>query len=287
MASYVNVVANPNMQVTASLQETISDIRNAFLSCSFTRTVQSGSVDDISTLIPVAGFNSQIAYDIFSFNDVWQSTHPLFVKVRYMTGHHNTHLQLACQMGSVHNNSGSLIGVDTLTEIVFTAASSSPRTVIPASIHGCGDGSFMSLLAFPQLSRGQGFVFERLYDINGQPTGSGFHMFGNSTEIVFYSQTTLHGAAPATRETAYIPNSRPSRTSGLYDGRLVLGMVYPFAGRPWNPTPNILMGTANDFPNTLQPTRYTMYGTVRDYAAMSAESATTYDNNRILLRVAP
>lgn len=290
MPSYFNQVQNPSMQVTASLRETITDIRNAFLSCSFTRTLQSGSIDDLNTLTPLTTPHTQYTYDIFAFTDALQSTSPVFIKVRYLSGHGTTAIQIGCQMGTAHDNSGSLAGAERLTEITSTSVQSL-GSIVGSSITACGDGSYMTLAVFPQMAHGQFFVFERLYDTLGQPTGSGFHMLGTDGQTsgkTIYSQVGLVGKAPSTRESSWIPNSRPSRVPATYNGRLVLGLIYPFFGKPYNPSPNILLGTSTDFPNILQSINYTTYGTEKSYIAMGSNFNQTnsqiYTNGRFLLR---
>jgi hypothetical protein len=295
MPSYYTAVVNPNTQLTASFRETVEDIRNAFLSCSFTRTVQSGSIDNISALNPPITNDQQITYDIFAFNDALQSTSPLFIKVRYRGSGGNAPscngIQLWTSMGTAHDNSGSLTGIDALTEVGIASATSF-AIVSGSTINASGDGSYMSLVVFPQMLHTQLAVFERLYDINGQPTGSGFHMLAtdvNRTVKTLHSQMALVGKTPATRETIWIPNSRPSRAPSLYDGRLVLGLIYPFFGKPYNPSPNILVGTSTDFPNTLQAVRYTVYGAERLYMALGSNfnvaNCQLYTNGRFLLRM--
>lgn len=287
MATYFKSIVNPNTQMTASLHETISSVRDAFISCGFTRTVQSGSLDNITTLIPLAATNQQYTYDVFAFNDAWQATNPLFIKVRYMSGVGITTVNLFCQMGTAHNSTGSFTGIDTLTEIT-NPGTSTVTVVSGSSIHGCGDGSFMTLAVFPQMSTGQFFVFERLYTTTGQPTGSGFHMIGTDgsggASKNLYSQTALYGSAAASRESGFIPNSKSSRSPSLYDGRFVAGLIYPFAGRPFNPTPNILVAFSTDVTTTLQDLRYTMYGAEQQYINLGSNLSFLYNNGRFLLR---
>jgi len=295
MPSYFNQVLNPNMFLTASMRETIEDIRTAFLSCSFVRTVQSGSVDNISTLNPPTGTPSltiPITYDVFAFNDSWQSTNPLFIKVRYFPlGTSNLYLMsLGIQMGTAHNNSGSFTGVDTTTELSYFS-NSVPSPTSGSTIHAWGDGGAIAFTMFPQNAMGTFFVSERLYDINGQPTGSGFHMVGITNTLgskTIYSQTAFYGQAPAPQESTYIPNSRPSRVPSLYDGRYIAGLVYPFYGRPLNPSPNILVGNSTDLATNLQRIKYTVYGTERGYinaGSFLAGSTTINSNVRFLLRI--
>lgn len=294
MATYFNTVANPNMQTTASLRETIGDIRDAFSACGFTRTTQSGSVDDLSTLTPRTSVG-MVTYDVFAFTDALQAVSPLFIKIEYYVNGVSlpttSQIGLFAQMGSSIDNSGSFLSINTLTALGNTHGSST--TIVSGStIHANGDGSYMTLCVFPQMDSAQFLVFERLYDINGQPTGSGFHMLGTDARTgaskTIYSQMALTGQAPSVRESVWLPNSRSSRAPALYDGRLVLGLMYPFYGKPYNPSPNILIGTSTDFPNTLQSIKYTMYGTERSYIALGSifnqTNSRIYSDSRFLMR---
>ena len=284
-----------NFQVSASMIEQIYAVRNAFLSCSFTRTSQSGtvglcSVDDLSDTSKILGHSSSqqlVTTDIFAFGDSWQATNPLYIKVSYVVGAKNWHLRTDWSMGSVHNGSGSLTGVDTLT-IIGQSQDSANDASVPTSgttVWAGGDGSAIALMTFPQHG-GSNFygvaswvVFERFYDSNGQPTGSGFHMIGvpcgtfNGVAVTrtVRSQASLYGTAPATQEVGAgcVPNARPSSVPALYDGRLVLGLIYPMAGVPQNPSPNILLGNTTDLSIAYQTFPYTVYGTTRTYRNVS------------------
>ena len=284
MPSYFNQVYEPNAAITASLREIITDVRNAFLSCSFVRTVQSGSIDNISTIIPRTT-TGQITYDIFAFNDVLQSTSPLFIRIGYLqNGTTNANLTLSFQMGKAHNDSGSLTGIDTLTQRNTSGYTNVQTNISASSIYASGDGGYMTLAYMPEAAYGQLTVFERLYNSVGVPTGDGHHMIAMSTDgngftmgRVIGSQMALNGKLPSAIELNALPNSRPSRVPATYDGRLVLGLIYPMYGRPYNPTPNLLLGTSNDFPRLHQRQKYTVYGTERTYVALGS----VFENNDV------
>lgn len=295
MTTYYTVTPVVTTSGSATDQEqTINNVRNAFLSCSFTRTVQSGSVDDLSTLPVEIGNGTVRTYDIFAFNDSWQATHPLFIRVRYATGNAaspQSGFQCLFSMGTAHNSSGSFTGTSTLTEISYTA-NWSYTTQTNQPIHASGDGSYMAMSIYgDQATTAQLAVFERFYDANGLPTGSGFHMVGtnnNSTAKIIYSQACYHGQTPPTRDSIAIPCIRPTRTSLIYNGNLLLGMIFPFVGRPMNPSPNILIGNSTTFPTAYATSTYTMYGSSRTYivlgSAYTQASSQVFPSSRFLLR---
>jgi hypothetical protein len=194
-------------------------------------------------------------------------------------------------MGTAHNSSGSFTGVSTLTEITNTANwSYTVQTNQPT--YASGDGSYMAIsIHGNQATTAQLAVFERFYDANGLPTGSGFHMVGtnnNSTAKIIYSQACYYGQPPTTRDSIAIPCIKPSRAPSTYNGNRILGMVFPFIGRPMNPSPNILFGDTTTFPTAYTTTTYTMYGTPRTYIPLSTAHNQTnsqiFSNNRFLLR---
>lgn len=194
-------------------------------------------------------------------------------------------------MGTAHNNSGSLTGASTLTEITYTANwAYSTQTNQP--IYASGDGSYMTMFMYTDnATTAQMAVFERFYDINGNPTGSGFHMVGtnnNSTAKIIYSQACNYGQSPPTRESISMPCLKPSRAPSIYNGTLLLGQIFPFVGYPANPSPNILLGDSTGFPTAYQSAQYTMYGTIRNYlvgtSVLSQASSRIFPNNRFLLR---
>jgi hypothetical protein len=293
MATYFTTTAT--VATTGSDQRTtIANVRNAFLSCSFVRTVQSGSVDDLTTLSTSSVQNTIRTYDIFAFNDSWQATNPLFIKVVYNTGFGATTQQLFyCRfsMGTAHNSSGSLTGTSTLTEVTDTVQNiSSPGTNQP--IYATGDGSYMTLFLYSSADTcAQMAVFERLYDTNGNSTGSGFHMVAtnaNGSNKIIYSQACYYGGTPPAREINSIPCVKPTRAPSTYNGTLLLGTVYPFIGKPLNPSPNILLGDSTTFSTPYATQTYTMYGTTRTYrvgtANLSWDPMRIFVNNRFLLR---
>jgi hypothetical protein len=292
MPSFTQFVDTSNFADSGTIGRSMSAIRDAFLTCSFTRTTQSGSVNDLYSLAPRGAANSLVTYDIFAFNDAWQGSNPLFIKVRYLSGVAANAIRLDFQMGTAHNSSGSLTGTSILAEVSGTAtAAHTPTSGSP--VFASGDGSYMSLISYPtDVTIAQLAVFERLYDNNGNPTGSGFHMVCTSAAAAFktiYSQMAFYGSAPAPQEDTSIPNSRPSLAPAIYNGRLILGLVYPMAGLPQNPSPNILIGTSADFTQAYQTIRYNVYGTERLYRHAGdrfaqATSARTYADGRYLLR---
>jgi hypothetical protein len=278
------------------MSQSIGNIRNAFTSCGFIRTLQSGSIDDLTTL-PTGGFSAtRLTYDIFAFNDSWQATHPLFIRVRYFTGTAASPPQpgLECyfSMGTAHDSSGSFTGVSTLTEITNTANWSYSPVQTNQPIYASGDGSYMALSIYGNSAlTAQLAVFERFYDANGLPTGSGFHMVGtnnNSTAKIIYSQACYHGQAPPVRDSIAIPCLEPTRNPSIYNGNLLLGMIFPFIGKPMNPSPNILIGDTTTFPTSYLTSTYTMYGTARTYIPLTSAYNNTnsqiFTNTRFLLR---
>lgn len=291
MPSYYNVVDVNNFGDPLRQGQMLSIVRNAFLSCSFTRTTQSGSVDNLYSLGVRSAGNQLLTYDIFAFNDVWQPTNPLFIRVVYNSGGSAQAIRLDFQMGTAHNSSGSLTGPSTLAIVSGTQLSGvTPTSGSP--FFASGDGTYFSMVAFPdQTQNSQLAVFERLYDNNGNPTGSGFHMVATTAAQAakqVFSQAAFWGSAPAPQESTVIPNSRPSLAPALYSGRLVLGLVYPIIGFLQNPSPNILIGNSTDFAQQYAKLRYTVYGTERTYinagSAFGQTNSQIYTNGRYLVR---
>ena len=292
MATYF--ASTPLVSASGSNQiATIGNIRNAFLSCSFIRTVQSGSVDDLSTLPSASQADVVRTYDIFAFNDGLQATSPLFIKIQYLTGPSSTpgSFRYNYQMGTAHDSSGSLTGVSTLTTIANTA-NSNTTLATNQPVYASGDGSYMTLAAYSDNSFvAQLSVFERFYDSSGNITGSGFHMVGtnaNETNKAIYAQACYAGQTPPTRDTVAIPCTKPSRVPSTYNGVLLLGTVYPFIGKPLNPSPNILIGDSTTFPTAYATANYTMYGVNRTYrvltSAFNQTNSQVFANSRFLLR---
>lgn len=275
MPSYINL--NASTSTTGSINpatgnkfiaDTITQYRDMFLSCSFIRTVQFGSEDDLSTLPSVDAFNTFIAYDIYAFNDSWQSTHPLFVKIEYRSSYTPNSVQMVAEMGSAHNNSGSIISAD---RIALGSQTGNGGAAVPTTdrIYASGDGSYIVIANTPTYNRScQVLLCERFYDQYGQPSGSGFHMVNtrsaNAVSFVL-QQATMYGQTPPAAEQHNVIHTRPSRVPAIYGGNLILGLVYPFVGRPMNPSPNLLFGESTTFNTNYSSMQYNVYGQQNTY----------------------
>lgn len=275
------------------LVDVIGSVRNMFLTCLFTRVEVTGSVDDLTTLSTPTTANSLIAYDVFAFNDSWQASHPLYVRAEYRTVLTAGGFGVFVEMGSQINVSGSIISADRLVGGTVPSTTGATTPAQSGSIYASGDGSYISSLMFPTSDRSrQVFVCERFYDAFGQPTGSGFHLLstGMSGQASLQQSATVYGQARPTPETFNAVTTRPSRTPAIYAGNLVLGMVYPFVGKPMYPSRNLLIGESTTFTTLYQTVNYTMYGTSSVYmnaggTLTRANNHNVYTNARWLVRV--
>lgn len=251
------------------IADLIGAARNGFLSCSLVRTTQSGSVTDLNTL-PGATTQLQFqAFDIFAFNDSLQASRPLFLKVGYWTSRDTNSLQLVVEIGSAHNNSGSIISADRVLLGQTPYSSNGPGTPATSRIYASGDGSYIAMASLVDLTNScQFFVCERLYDQYGNPTGNGFHILHTgitTTDPILVQQVSRWGEQPIPKEEYTFVNDKPGRIPAIYGGNLILGKVYPFIGRPLNPSPNVLVGESTTFPTTWSTVNYTMYGQQNRY----------------------
>ncbi len=284
MATYYAVTPTASMTTNAQAQaDTIRNVRNAFLSCSFTRMTVSGSVDDLTTLSTGSVSNTLRTFDIFAFNDSLQATHPLYIRVGYRTSLSNpSPPNYTFQMGTAYNSSGSLTGVSTFTEI---ADDQGPAATVQFNqpVYASGDGSYMTIFIHAATNTAQFAVFERFYDTQGNVTGSGFHMVGvNNTPKQIHSQAAYYGQTPPTRNTVVLPCILPTRANLFYNGSLLLGTVYPFIGKPLNPSPNILLGNSGTFATPAQSVTYTMYGASKSYIVNPANHVTAATSNGMI-----
>lgn len=288
--AYNQTISVTNLAYAPVVSEWIGAVRNAFLSCSFVRIPQSGSVDDLTTLGVRTAQRQQITYDVFAFNDALQATTPLFIRIRYFSGGAPGSMCLNAQMGNAHNGSGSLTGTSVTTEIE-NGSTTAASPVSGANVIASGDGSYLTLINTPQDTRsGQVLLFERLYNANGQPVSGGFHLCGTSggsTVNDFTSQVSYSGSSPAPRQTNGPVFLKPTANPALYDGRLLLGLIFPYAGFPLNPTPNMLLATSTEV-SPYQLLKYTVYGQERTYrnSAISsfAAAANPFTGAQILVR---
>ena len=176
-------------------------------------------------------------------------------------------MQVALQMGNAHNSSGSLTGTSVTTEIVSTSVTAA-APVSGATVTASGDGSYIAVVNLPQDNNSaQQFVCERLYDVNGQPVSGGFHLIGSNagtSNKTFTSQVSYSGSSPAPQQSNGPVFLKSTINPTILDGRLQLGLVFPYAGFPLNPTPNMILATTSEV-SPYQLIRYTMYGVERTY----------------------
>jgi hypothetical protein len=232
---------------------------------------------------------------MFAFNDSWQATNPLYIKITYTTPGFWPGLSLIVEMGSQQNNSGSITSVDRIVTTAETVSNQGNLLPYTDRIQGSGDGSYISLLMFTNTSTrqyaGQVLLCERWYDRFGQPTGSGFHLVNTGLAIStrLTQQASKYGelALPAS-ELYSVVNSRPSRAPAVYNGNLILGLIYPFYDTTLNPTPNLLLGESTTFSTAYSTVEYTVYGTRNTYVnaggAVFDSRQTVYSNGRWLVR---
>lgn len=300
MPSYVNLAATTSTTASINpttgntyLADTINQYRNMFLSCSFIRTVQSGSPDDLNTLPSVTTGNIFITYDIFAFNDSWQATQPLFIKIEYRSSLYSNTVQLVAEMGSVHNNSGSIVSTDKIA-LGSTTNNYGEAVAVIDKIYASGDGSYIAIAnTVTHTPSCQVLLCERFYDQYGQPTGSGFHMVNVRSGATFdqalvAQQATMYGEAAPTAEQYNVVHTRPNRVPSIYGGNLILGLVYPFVGKPMNPSPNLLFGESTTFSTNYSTVEYSVYGQPNTYINTGGVLGTNQrivSNGRWLMRI--
>jgi hypothetical protein len=246
-------------------------------------------LNDIAT--PGAA-NRVMTYDIFAFNDSLQATSPLFVKAEYRTQLFPNSFHVRFTVGSAHNSSGSITSVDSMISNIGSAGGG---VIAPSTdrIYASGDGSYFVLamgLTTASTYGGQISLVERLHDEYGAPTGSGFHLLStgpNNNSISVTSQATYYNATPAQQQSRRIVHSRPSRAPAVYGGNLILGLIYPFLGKPMPPSPNILLGESTSF-GLFTTTNYKIYNTTLSYIAPGTaglnEFGNIFTNGRWIIR---
>jgi len=109
---------NSPMRITndAEFQSWANGVSQAF-NALLTKTSDTGQLTPPITAAKPTSTNTYVGYEIFRFNDAYQSTYPVFLKVQYGHGGDINRPAVAIQMGTGSNGSGTItngkLGPDT------------------------------------------------------------------------------------------------------------------------------------------------------------------------------
>jgi hypothetical protein len=193
-------VGAPASGTSGSFREFVSFIRDAFEGSGFTNTFPSGNINTSSVNPPIAA-NREQGYDVFAFNDTFQATAPMFVRVGYRSaaGVGGNIFGVNIDIGEYHDTSGSVYSV------FFSSGSnrlniSTNQNLTPnlAQSQSClwsgAGGSRISVCMFPLVSGSNAnfyslvFTIERTRDWQGNfvPSGAVVTGFNKSNGSYMY-----------------------------------------------------------------------------------------------------
>jgi len=138
-----------------------------------TKTSDTGQIAKPITATRPTSTNQYAGYEIFRFNDPFQSTYPIFIKVQYGFGGENGRATLAIQTGSGSDGAGNITGSKLGPDTHMPASIASDNRVMEHAGGSGNDGYFW--LAFSAVDSSNGscgnwFHIERMRNPDGTPT---------------------------------------------------------------------------------------------------------------------
>lgn len=156
-------------------------LSTALAAAGLVQTSDTGQVNWTTVTRPAA-INTNAGYEIWRFNDTWQSAHPIFLRIDYGTSSNVLYPRMQFQLGAGSNGSG------TITSVFGGTLGASPGTIFtrgttpavtPANTfvsHSTTNGSLVLAWAQGAVSGGAGYgvlVVERPRDDDGDVVDEG------------------------------------------------------------------------------------------------------------------
>lgn len=172
-------LSKPISDTDANFRAWGSGLSSAIQSVGFVKTADTGQINWLTVLKPVAGSTFK-GYEIFRFNDVLQATAPLFIKIEYGSNiYSGEYPSFKTTVGKGSDGAGSITGV--LHQAIITGSSNTSSSTDFSSYVSSGDGSMLVFSLWPAAtavsSHGFRFALERSRDANGNASGLGTFIY--------------------------------------------------------------------------------------------------------------
>lgn len=238
-------------------------------------TAATGEVN-LATMTAPGANNTYAGFKVYRMADSLQATYPCYLKVEYGRGNGVNYPSVRLSVGAVHDGSGNLTGTQAINAEVCGGNTSS------ASALNCfasgGTGRFMVAMFADNAGAMYSFAFgvERTKDATGADDGTGlvFYHAGhqNNTMRARLQVIPPAGGLPPTETRWMMPFSRTG-ASAIYDSKVGLGLLIPFAGQALRPVLGCGYLNPTDAPAYASTISSTVYGTATTYLALGTASA--------------
>jgi hypothetical protein len=259
---------------------------------------RSSSFVDPSTLITCGSSGYDYTRMVFGFTDSLQASAPIFIQVIFQNRANgpSSAPSLVVQTGTTHNGSGTIGGVTSSAYIL-------------EFFGGAGDalpiGQEFPLLTFGDQSRGyfgftgwtplnastardRWYLLERNRDVNGTPTGSGMSFLTSPPSIGdnFHEYINFQTSSSVRQDQWLTLYSPGNRSYGTYNGRKLIGRVYPNDGQAINiPLVSCMVPLAESVPIFSTFNYEVNTGDVGTYYVTSAMNNNAGQASRLAVRI--
>lgn len=243
-----------------------SFIRDVFeLAGGWTNTTDTGQINLVTVLAPVAGSTSQ-GYKIYKMADALQATYPVFVKIEFGSGTAAANPGFWITIGTGSDGAGTITGIFVVRfqhTIAGTAAGA------PLKCYGSAGTARITLGLWLDagINNPTWFSLERSVDSSGADNGEGIVLnYGRASNNCTSRFVPFIGGAPAFENGmhAVLTSQNPS-SFGVNVG---VSLIIPMAGVAKQPPLNLLMFRTGDFIDYSIIT-VTVYGVSHSYIALA------------------
>lgn len=266
----------PTLSSDALFRAWANFIHNALVTTgSWTDEAATGEVN-LATMTSPGANNTYAGYKVYAMGDALQATYPCFLKVEYGRGNGVNFASLRLSVGTVHDGAGNLTGTQAvLSEVVganvasasslncFASATDARAVVAMFADNGGSTYSFC-------------FGVERSKDASGADDGTGIVFF-----TAGYTTGTQRARAVVVPPASGVPPIETrwmlpfSRTGGssIYDSKVGIGLMIPFAGEALRPILSVGIINLTDVPAYASTISATVYGVARTYLSLGSALA--------------
>lgn len=268
MGYFGMALSNNDVSTDAAFRIWGSMISTKLGQCGLVQTTDTGQIDWVTVTKPPVSANAVSGYEIWRFNDSFQSTTPVFIKIEYGCGNNTSFPGIFVTISSGSNGSGTLTGTTTTR---MSVRGYSPASAASAC-YFCGDtGRFcMSLWIGSSQGANAGMFFsiERTVDAGGNPTSEAVLVCAREGQVSggWYQQAWAP-LGPITAQEGSMGCLGPAASSASGGGQIGIFPVLFTKGEFYNPIMNVMGYCTGDI-TALSTISLSLYGSVHTFLPM-------------------